>query len=96
MAKAKIVERSIDENGWRTTTWAIEGSPKPLKKVFAVCIKDDPGHLTLSKLYNIAISGEDAWVTDDNNEVSLYSLDFFVPLPLSRIVSSRISAALSV
>jgi len=90
-------EVSYDENGWRNTTFAIEGARRRPKSVFAVCVKvDDPDHLTLSKLYRIDVSDEYATLTDNQGEVSVYPLDFFLQLPLSRVIKTQIAAALSI
>lgn len=94
MARPTLVSRSVDKNGWRTTTYRLSDRAKA-RAVFAVCVKDDPGHLTVSKLYRVNISSEFATVDDDAGEVSVYPHDFFVELPLSRTVKTRISDALS-
>ena len=81
----------------RTTTIVIEGPRRKPKSVFAVCVKsDDPDHLTLSKLYRIDVSGEYATLVDNQGEVSVYPLDFFLQLPLSRVTETQIAAALSI
>ena len=81
----------------RTTTIAIDRTVPKAKSVFAVCIKaDDPNHLTLSKLYRIEVYGEHATLTDNQGEVSVYPLDFFLQLPLSRVTKTQIAAALSI
>ena len=81
----------------RTTTIAIESIGSKPKSVFAVCVKvDDPDHLTLSKLYRIDVYGERATLTDNQGEVSVYPLDFFLQLPLSRVTKTQIAAALSI
>lgn len=81
----------------RTTTIALEGQRRRPKSVFAVCVKvDDPDHLTMSKLYRIEVSGEYAALTDNHGEVSVYPIDFFVELPLSRVIKTQIAAALSI
>ncbi len=95
----KVISREIsfDEKGRRVTTFALEGVRRPPKSVYAVCVKvDDPDHLTMSKLYRIDVSGEYAALTDNQGEVSVYPLDFFVQLPLSRVTKTQIAAALSI
>ncbi len=88
----------VDKNGWRTTTIQIDGeAPLTREAVYAVCVRsDDPDFLTVSKLYRIDITGEYAALTDNQGEISVYPLDFFVQLPLSRVVKTRIDAALSI
>lgn len=72
-------------------------SPRPkTRKVFAVCVKvDDPDHLTLAKTYRIEISRQYATLKDDAGEVSVYPLDFFVELKLSRDAKTRLVEALA-
>ena len=95
----KVLNREVrtDENGFRTTKLWLEGEPSSPKSVYAVCVKvDDPDHLTMSKLYRIEVSGEHASLTDNQGEVSVYPLDFFLQLPLSRVTKTQIAAALSI
>lgn len=95
----KVISRevSINENGWRTTKIAVEGTRRRPKLVYAVCVKsDDPDFLTISKLYRIAVTGEHATLTDNQGEASVYPLDYFVQLPLSRVTKTEIAAALSI
>lgn len=90
-------EVSVDEHGWKTTKLTVEGVRRRPKSVYAVCVKsDDPDHLTLSKLYRINVSDEFATLTDNQGEVSVYPLDFFLQLPLSRVTKTQIAAALSI
>lgn len=90
-------EVGVDEEGWRTTKFVVEGVRRRPKSVYAVCIEsDDPDHLTLSKLYRIEVSGEFASLIDNQGEVSVYPVDFFVQLPLSRVTKTQIAAALSI
>lgn len=90
-------ETRLDEKGRRITSFTVEGARKPARAVYAVCVKvDDPEHLTLSKLYRIKVSGEYATLTDNQGEVSVYPLDFFLQLPLSRVTKTQIAAALSI
>ena len=91
------LEVSFDASGRRNTTYVLDGVRRAPKSVYAVCVKvDDPDHLTLSKLYRIEISGEYAAVKDNQGEVSVYPVDFFLQLPLSRVTKTQIAAALSI
>ncbi len=91
------IKKKKDYSIARTTTIVLEGARQKPKSVYAVCIKvDDPDHLTLSKLYRINVSGEYASLTDNQGEVSVYPLDFFLKLPLSRATKTQIAAALSI
>lgn len=95
----KIISKevSFDEDGRRTTRIAFEGARPRRKSVYAVCVRsDDPDHLTLSKLYRIDVTGEYATLTDNQGEVSVYPLDFFLQLPLSRATKTQIASALSI
>ena len=95
----KVIRKDVtyDEKGGRTTTYALQGVRRPPKSVYAVCVKvDDPDHLTMSKLYRIEVYGEHATLTDNQGEVSVYPLDFFLQLPLSRVTKTQIAAALSI
>jgi hypothetical protein len=91
-------EVSVDKNGWRTTKIAVEGARhRTSKSVYAVCVKsDDPDFLTVSRLYRVDVTGEYATLTDNQGEVSVYPLDFFLQLPLSRVTKTQIAAALSI
>lgn len=93
----KTAEKKKNYSIARTTTYAMDRTaPKP-KSVFALCVKsDDPDHLTLSKLYRIEVYGENATLEDNVGEVSVYPLDFFLQLPLSKVTKTKIAAALSI
>ena len=75
------------------------GIPSPrikTRQAFAVCVKvDDPEHLTLAKTYRIEITGKYASLKDDLGEMSVYPLDFFVEVKLSRDAKTRLVEALA-
>ena len=52
--------------------------------VFAVCIKtDDEKLLVPTKIYKIKLGGNRACVIDEEGEVAIYPMDFFLVLSLS-------------
>lgn len=54
------------------------------KTVFAVCIKtDDVKLLVPTKIYKIKLGGNRACVIDEEGEVAIYPMDFFLVLSLS-------------
>lgn len=75
----------------------VPSSRPKTRRVFAVCVMaDDPEHLSLAKTYRIEIVDKYATLKDDQGETSVYPLDFFVEVKLSRDAKNRLVEALAV
>ena len=66
----------------RETTVSIAERPGT-EDVFAVCLEsDDEKLLVPMKIYKIGLRGDKARVVDEEGEVAIYPLNFFMVLPL--------------
>lgn len=64
-----------------------------LVETWAVCIENDDEKLLIpGKLYFIKISGEAVLVRDEEDEATLYSKDFFIPVALPQEVTQKLSS----
>lgn len=67
-------------------TWIkIPNTPRPERETaFAACLKtDDEKLLVPGKIYKIKLGGNRACVIDEEGEVAIYPMDFFLVLTLS-------------
>jgi hypothetical protein len=67
----------------KETTVSIAERPKK-EEILAVCLEsDDPQLLIPMKIYKIGLRGDKARVIDEEGEVAIYPLDYFLVLPLA-------------
>ncbi len=63
--------------------------------VFAVCLKtDDEGLLIPKKVYRVKLRGNRVRVIDEEGEVAIYPLDFFLVLSLSPTAENTLADVL--
>lgn len=63
--------------------------------VFGVCVKTDDEKLLIpSKIYKIKLGGNRARVIDEEGEVAIYPLDFFLILSLSPAAENTLAGVL--
>ena len=61
------------------------------KDVFAVCFEsDDEKLLVPMKIYKIGLRGDKARVIDEEGEVAIYPMSFFMVLPLAELAANAI------
>ncbi|MGI8641527.1 MAG: hypothetical protein ACR2MG_16475 [Pyrinomonadaceae bacterium] len=74
----------------RETTVSIAERPKS-KDVYAVCLKTDNEKLLVPmKIYKIGLRGDKARVIDEEGEVTIYPLSFFLVLHLAEETANLI------
>ena len=75
----------------------VEMNARPIAdktKIFAVCLEtDDLTLLVPLKVYEINLRGEYARVVDEAGEVSIYPLEYFLPLSLPQEQTAALSTA---
>lgn len=81
----------------RETLIAVPNTPKPERETaFAACLKTDDEKLLIpGKIYKIKLGGNRACVIDEEGEVAIYPMDFFLVLSLSPIVQNALAEVVS-
>lgn len=70
---------------------AVDGTTD--KEVFAICLKTDDEHLLLpKKVYRIKLRGNRVRVIDEEGEVAIYPLDFFLVLSLNTAAKNTLAS----
>jgi hypothetical protein len=65
------------------------------KEVYAICLKtDDDDLLYPKKVYKIRLQGDRACVIDEEGEVAIYPMDFFLVLSLSPTAQNTLAEVL--
>lgn len=75
-------------------TWVkVPVTPKIEREaVFAACLKTDDEKLLIpGKIYKIKLGGNRACVTDEEGEVAIYPMDFFLILSLTPTAESALA-----
>ncbi len=74
----------MSEKFSRETAISIAGRPND-KDVFAVCLESDDDKLLVPmKIYKVGVRGDKARVLDEEGEVAVYPINYFMILPLAK------------
>lgn len=81
--------------GRETRVKVPKSARKDREEVFAVCLKTDDDKLLIpTKIYKIKLGGNRACVIDEEGEVAIYPMDFFLVLSLSPAAESTLAGVL--
>lgn len=92
MVERKMSKLPEDLRFGRETIVKIPKSRKVEREVFAVCIKTDDEELLIpTKIYKVKLGGNRVTLTDEEGEVAVYPLDFFLVLSLTPSAKSTLA-----
>ncbi len=95
MVERKMSKLPEDLRFGRETIVKIPRSGKAVREVFAACIKtDDEELLVPTKIYKVKLAGDRAIVVDEEGEVAVYPMDFFLVLSLTPSAKSTLAAVM--